>query len=113
MTVGTNVDDSDQALFDGLNFGPLDGDALAQAAGRQAVLTKPAGALGALESVAVRLGGLQGRERPKSRPAACLLFAADHPVTKHGVSAYPSEVTAAMVQNFAGGGRRPASCAAI
>ena len=71
---------------------------------RQDQLTKPRGSLGALETVAVALAGLQGTERPHSRPAAALLFAADHPVTKHGVSAYPAEVTAAMVCNFVNGG---------
>ncbi len=75
-----------------------------RAQARQAVLTKPAGSLGTLEQIAIQLAGFQGSDTPVGRPAAAILFAADHPVTAHGVSAYPSEVTAAMVQNFVAGG---------
>lgn len=82
----------------------LDADALARATARQAVLTRPPGSLGALEPVALQLAALQGRVLPVARPAAALLFAADHPVTRHRVSAYPAEVTAAMLANFAAGG---------
>ncbi|MCH2103951.1 MAG: nicotinate-nucleotide--dimethylbenzimidazole phosphoribosyltransferase [Planctomycetes bacterium] len=71
---------------------------------RQGQLTKPPGSLGALEDVAVTLAGIQGVELPQSRPAAALIFASDHPVTCHGVSAYPPSVTSAMMANFAGGG---------
>lgn len=82
----------------------LDAESMDAARRHQATLTKPAGALGRLEELAVQLAGIQARVIPEARPAACLLFAADHPVTRHGVSAYPSEVTAAMVHNFAAGG---------
>ena len=75
-----------------------------RARARQAELTKPPGSLGLLETVAVRLAGLQRTERPRSRPAAALLFASDHPVCAHGVSAYPASVTGAMMSNFASGG---------
>ncbi len=71
---------------------------------RQSSLTKPPGSLGALEDVAVQLAAWQGRDRPRSRPAHALLFASDHPVARHGVSAYPQAVTAAMVANFVSGG---------
>jgi len=71
---------------------------------RQAELTKPPRSLGQLEELGARLARLQGVAQPQARPAACLLFASDHPVTAHGVSAYPSAVTRAMVGNFAGGG---------
>jgi nicotinate-nucleotide--dimethylbenzimidazole phosphoribosyltransferase len=67
-------------------------------------LTKPPGSLGFLEEIPVQLAGLQGTAMPSSRPAAAILFASDHPVTRHGVSAYPVEVTAAMVRNFVAGG---------
>lgn len=83
---------------------PLDQRARAHALARQASLTKPTGSLGRLEDVAMQLAAIQGRERPSVRPAAVLLFAADHPVARHQVSAYPSSVTAAMVSNFAEGG---------
>ncbi len=70
---------------------------------RQASLTKPAGSLGMLEDLAIQLAAIQGGP-PASRPAEAVIFAADHPVVKHGVSAYPPEVTAAMVSNFVRGG---------
>lgn len=81
-----------------------DPEAATRAATRQGRLTKPPGSLGELETLAVHLAALQGRDRPRSRPAAALLFAADHPVTTHGVSPYPSAVTGAMLRNFARGG---------
>jgi nicotinate-nucleotide--dimethylbenzimidazole phosphoribosyltransferase len=71
---------------------------------RQASLTKPEGSLGRLEALAVQLAFVQGAELPQSRPAACLLFASDHPVASLGVSAYPSAVTRAMLRNFVSGG---------
>ncbi len=71
---------------------------------RQAQLTKPAGALGELEAVAVRLAGLQGRDRPAIERPRIVVFAADHGVAAEGVSAYPQTVTAQMVGNFARGG---------
>jgi nicotinate-nucleotide--dimethylbenzimidazole phosphoribosyltransferase len=72
---------------------------------RQAMLTKPTGALGRLEDVSVWLAGVQGRcppERPKR--IRVVIFAGDHGVAAAGVSAYPSEVTAQMVANFVAGG---------
>jgi nicotinate-nucleotide--dimethylbenzimidazole phosphoribosyltransferase len=57
-----------------------------------------------LEETAVRVAAWQGSSTPTARPAAAVLFAADHPVTVHGVSAYPPAVTAAMLHNFSTGG---------
>jgi nicotinate-nucleotide--dimethylbenzimidazole phosphoribosyltransferase len=71
---------------------------------RNQQLTKPRGSLGLLETLGRRLAAIQRVERPVSRPAACVLFASDHPVAARGVSAYPTEVTRAMVANFARGG---------
>ncbi|PTL85646.1 nicotinate-nucleotide--dimethylbenzimidazole phosphoribosyltransferase [Vitiosangium sp. GDMCC 1.1324] len=82
----------------------LDTAAAERARQRQSRLTKPPGSLGVLEEVAVKLAAWQGTPLPRSRPAAALLFAADHAVTRHGVSPYPSAVTAAMVENFLRGG---------
>jgi len=76
--------------------------ALARA--HQQRLTKPAGSLGLLEEIPVQLAGLQRTAMPSSRPAAAIVFASDHPVARHGVSAYPVEVTAAMLRNFVAGG---------
>ncbi len=66
-------------------------------------LTKPPGSLGRLEELATRMGAFQ-KCAPTARPAAAIHFAADHPVTRHGISPYPQEVTRAMLGNFAGGG---------
>lgn len=74
------------------------------AVARQAELTKPPGSLGRLEELAIEIAAWQGTPAPTVRPAAALLFAADHPVTRHGVCPFPSEVTRAMVENFACGG---------
>lgn len=76
----------------------------AKARARQAELTKPPGALGSLEDVAIRLAALQGRECPKADRVLIVLFAADHGITAQGVSAFPSAVTVEMVKNFARGG---------
>lgn len=70
----------------------------------QAQLTKPRGSLGELERVACELAALQGTGHPQCRPAAALLFAADHPVTRYHIAPYPDTVTAAMVRNFLDGG---------
>ncbi|MFZ4807093.1 MAG: nicotinate-nucleotide--dimethylbenzimidazole phosphoribosyltransferase [Hyphomicrobiaceae bacterium] len=77
---------------------------VARALARQAVLTKPAGALGRLESLAVTLAGLQATDEPRADAVAIVLFAGDHGVARHGVSAYPSAVTVQMLRNFAAGG---------
>jgi len=66
--------------------------------------TKPLGALGQLEGLAVRLGCILGSEAPQLREPQLLVFAADHGLAAHGVSAYPSDVTWQMVENFLAGG---------
>lgn len=76
----------------------------ARAEARQSALTKPAGSLGVLERLAVRLAGLQGTDRPRAAKAPIVLFAGDHGITAQGVSAYPSAVTVEMLHNFANGG---------
>lgn len=71
---------------------------------RQAQLTKPTGALGRLEHVAVELAGLQQTDRPRAGRVPIIVFAGDHGIVAQGVSAYPQEVTIAMMANFAEGG---------
>ncbi|MFZ5557497.1 MAG: nicotinate-nucleotide--dimethylbenzimidazole phosphoribosyltransferase [Pseudomonadota bacterium] len=83
---------------------PVDEAAAQAALARQAQLTKPPGALGRLEDLAVRLAGLQGRERPAVDRVRIVVFAADHGVAAEGVSAFPQAVTMEMVKNFARGG---------
>lgn len=83
---------------------PPDEGAAQSARRRQSRLTKPAGSLGELETVVVRLAGLQGRECPRVDRLHISVFAADHGVAAENVSAYPQAVTAQMIDNFAGGG---------
>lgn len=66
--------------------------------------TKPPGSLGRLEACAVQLAMLQGTLTPQVTRGRIVVFAADHGVTAAGVSAYPRQVTAEMVRNFARGG---------
>jgi nicotinate-nucleotide--dimethylbenzimidazole phosphoribosyltransferase len=82
---------------------PLDAAAMETARQRQANLTKPAGSLGQLEEISVRICGITGRDAVTAE-AAIILCAADHGVTEEAVSAYPSEVTGQMLLNFAAGG---------
>ena len=63
-------------------------------------LTKPPGSLGKLEDVATWLAGWQKNERPIIKNASCIVFAGNHGVAAKGVSAFPTEVTAQMVENF-------------
>jgi nicotinate-nucleotide--dimethylbenzimidazole phosphoribosyltransferase len=64
---------------------------------------KPLGALGRLEALAIQLALITGRSNPPVERARLLVFAGDHGLTRSGVSAYPSEVTAAMVATFLAG----------
>jgi nicotinate-nucleotide--dimethylbenzimidazole phosphoribosyltransferase len=66
--------------------------------------TKPRGSLGRLEDLAVRIAEISGTATPGRLRAAIVVAAADHGVAARGVSAYPQEVTAQMLANFANGG---------
>ncbi|MEX2373735.1 MAG: nicotinate-nucleotide--dimethylbenzimidazole phosphoribosyltransferase [Dehalococcoidia bacterium] len=83
---------------------PPDADAAARAEARHDRLTKPPGALGRLEALAVRIAGITGNDRPRLIERLIVVAAADHGVARRGVSAYPPEVTAQMVGNFLAGG---------
>ncbi|MFC0532220.1 nicotinate-nucleotide--dimethylbenzimidazole phosphoribosyltransferase [Phytohabitans kaempferiae] len=84
---------------------PLDEEAMAAARALHARLTKPAGSLGALEELSVRLAGLAGQcPPPLPEPAAVAVFAGDHGVHAQGVTPWPQEVTGQMVANFLAGG---------
>jgi len=82
-----------------------DATAAAAAGARQALLTKPAGALGRLEELSVWVASVQGLCPPRPfQRIRVVVFAGDHGIARAGVSAYPAEVTAQMVANFLAGG---------
>ena len=81
-----------------------DADAAEAVAAREATLTKPRASLGRLEELTAWLARWQGKCPPVLDRVEILVFAGNHGVTAQGVSAYPSDVTAQMVANFASGG---------
>ncbi len=82
----------------------IDSEAQQQAESRQAMLTKPPGALGQLEALAIRFAGWQGKVKPSLEQVSIAVFAGDHGVAAEGVSAFPQAVTVEMIRNFANGG---------
>ena len=89
--LNAQIEDPDHSWFD-------------QAAARQLILTKPPGSLGRLEEIGNRLAAIQRTATPNVARKRIYVVAADHGVTDEGVSAYPREVTAQMVDNFLAGG---------
>lgn len=83
---------------------PLAPEWLARARAHQDQLTKPPGALGVLETVAIRLCAMQTSLSPTLEQVAIRVFAADHGVVAEGVSAFPQAVTVEMLRNFDQGG---------
>ncbi len=79
-------------------------DARAEAEARNGQLTKPPGALGRLEDLAIWYAAWRGNPRPQIKAPQVVIFAGNHGVTAQGVSAFPAEVTAQMVLNFEAGG---------
>lgn len=97
---------ADRAAFlDALHALPVaSAAARAAALARQGELTKPAGSLGRLEDLALFMAGWQDTPRPRMDRVRAVVFAGNHGVAARGVSAFPVEVTAQMVANFASGG---------
>ena len=81
-----------------------DATAHAGAQERNGQLTKPPGALGRLEDLAIWYASWRGEARPVIVSPQVIVFAGNHGVAARGVSAFPSEVTVQMVANFKGGG---------
>lgn len=79
-------------------------DALAGAQERNGMLTKPPGALGRLEDLAIWYGSWRGTSKPSLSAPQVIVFAGNHGVTAQGISAFPAEVTEQMVLNFQHGG---------
>jgi nicotinate-nucleotide--dimethylbenzimidazole phosphoribosyltransferase len=73
------------------------------AAARQAMLAKPPGSLGRLESLAIQLAGITGRLDCEIREKHLLVFAADNGVTAQGVSCAPQSVTLQQTINLTRG----------
>ena len=98
--------DSISQIDDGLalTIKPIDVSWIERAAARQLSLTKPPGSLGLLEEIGNRLAAIQQTITPDVSHKRIYVVAADHGVTIEGVSAYPREVTAQMVDNFLKGG---------
>ena len=101
MTTFNSLDDFRTILS--AQPGP-DPDAIAGAQARNGQLTKPPGALGRLEALAIWYAGWRGDARPSLEAPQVLVFAGNHGVTVQGVSAFPAEVTEQMVLNFQHGG---------
>lgn len=81
-----------------------DTEAADGAEARNGQLTKPPGALGRLEDMAIWYAGWRGDAQPQISAPQVIVFAGNHGVTARGVSAFPAEVTVQMVANFQGGG---------
>lgn len=85
-------------------FPGVDAAAVLAAQDRNGQLTKPPGALGRLEDLAIWYAGWRGDGRPRMLAPQVVVFAGNHGVTARGVSAFPAEVTVQMVANFRAGG---------
>nr|WP_319565985.1 nicotinate-nucleotide--dimethylbenzimidazole phosphoribosyltransferase [uncultured Rhodoferax sp.] len=66
--------------------------------------TKPLGSLGRIEDLALKIGQILGTQDPVLDQAQMVVFAGDHGLTARGVSAFPSDVSWQMVENFLAGG---------
>lgn len=102
MTTAFSTLDGFRAL---VAAGPVtDARAVGDAETRNGQLTKPPGALGRLEELAIWYAGWRGNGRPELKAPQVVIFAGNHGVAAQGVSAFPPEVTEQMVLNFQHGG---------
>jgi nicotinate-nucleotide--dimethylbenzimidazole phosphoribosyltransferase len=86
------------------SIAPVCTESAREAQARLDAKTKPRGSLGRLEELACRLTAIYRTPDPPLPAGAIVVMAADHGVAEEGVSAYPQEVTAQMLRNFAEGG---------
>lgn len=93
----STLDDIRQKLT---NLPQINKTTASAASSRDATLTKPVGALGRLEELAVWASGWQGQHPPTLNTPQVIVFAGNHGVCAQGVSAFPPEVTVQMVANF-------------
>ncbi len=82
------------------NILPLDNSLKADLTHKINQKTKPLGALGKLEALALQIGQIQHTLTPQLNQPTLLVFAGDHGITQSNVSPYPQSVTAQMVLNF-------------
>ena len=104
MTILSDIRDLDAIAKLAARLPVADAEAETAARARQDSLTKPPGALGRLEELAVFMAGWQRTPRPKIGRAQALIFAGNHGICARGVNPFPQEVTAQMVANFEAGG---------
>jgi len=91
--------------LDSFNIVPTDNSLEAALWERINQKTKPLGALGLLENVALQLGLIQQTGTPSINRPTVIVFAGDHGISETGlVNPYPQAVTAQMVLNFIRGG---------
>jgi nicotinate-nucleotide--dimethylbenzimidazole phosphoribosyltransferase len=83
---------------------PVDQEWIAKARERTTQLVMPTRALGRLHEISEQLCGIQTTLQPSISRKAVLVMAGDHGIVNEGVSAYPQEVTGAMIQTFLAGG---------
>jgi len=92
-------------IYDTIKEMPVkDIEAEARAIAHQNQLTKPPGALGILEELAVFLASWQRKTKPSLNSVQALVFAGNHGICSQGVNPYPQDVTSQMVENFKTGG---------
>jgi len=86
------------------NIKGIDAKSMEEAGIRQNTLTKPMGSLGRLEELSIRLAGIMRTPHPEINDRVIITMAGDHGVVEEGITLYPQDVTAQMVDNFLRGG---------
>ena len=91
-----------QDIIDGIR--PLNRGVVEKARARTARLVMPPRALGRLHEISEKLCGIQGTLKPSVQQKAVLVMAGDHGIVEEGISAFPQDVTGAMIGTFLAGG---------